>query len=209
MVAFEGIVARFVSSSSAFGQKLAAVRPGEWNRTTPCTEWNVRQLVNHVTQGNLNYIRLLDGATGAEFLRMRDVDALGADPPSAYARSVRECTAAFSRPGAFEQVLDYPLGRVTGRQALAVRTTDTIIHTWDLAQAIGVDDTLSPDLIAWVSNHLDEIYGGLAETPADPHTTHRFFAASRTEPPTSATQQHRLLYRMGRRPDAASGTGTH
>ncbi|MBO0879969.1 MAG: maleylpyruvate isomerase N-terminal domain-containing protein [Mycobacterium sp.] len=61
MAAFEGIVARFVSSSGAFGQKLAAVGPGQWNWATPCTEWNVRQLVNHMTQGNLNYIRLLDG----------------------------------------------------------------------------------------------------------------------------------------------------
>lgn len=201
MAAFEGIVARFVSSSGAFEQKLAAVRPGQWDWTTPCTEWNVRQLVNHMTQGNLNFIRLLDGASGTEFLRMRDADALGADPAGAYARSVQECAAAFSRPGALEQVLDYPLGQVTGRRALAVRTTDTIIHTWDLARAIGVDDTLGPDLVAWASDHLDEIYDGLAETPGDPHTTHRFFSAPPAEPPTSATQQHHLLHRMGRRPN--------
>jgi mycothiol maleylpyruvate isomerase-like protein len=129
MTAFEGIVDRFISSSSAFGQKLAAMRPGQWSWPTPCAEWNVRQLVNHMTQGNLNYVRLLDGATSAEFLRLRDSDALGADPPGTYARSMRECAAAFPRPGALEQVLDYPLGQVTGQQALAVRTTDTIIHT--------------------------------------------------------------------------------
>jgi hypothetical protein len=43
-------------------------------------------------------------------------------------------------------VYNYPLGRVAGRQALAVRTTDATIHTWDLAQALGVDDRLGP---AW------------------------------------------------------------
>lgn len=203
-VAFEGIVDRFISSGSAFGQKLAVVRPGQWSWPTPCTEWNVRQLVNHMTQGNLNYVRLLGGATAAEFLRLRDADALDADPPGAYARSVRECAAAFSRPGALEQVLEYPLGQVAGQQALAVRTTDTVIHTWDLARAIGIDDALSPGLVAWISEHLDEIYDGLAETPADPQTTHRFFAAPSREPPASASQQDRLLHRMGRRPGQAS-----
>lgn len=194
---------RFISASNEFGQKLAAVRPDQWNWPTPCTEWSVRQLVNHMTRGNLNYIRLLGGATGADFLRLRDADALGADPPGAYARSVRECAAAFARPGALEQVLDYPLGQVAGQQALAVRTTDTIIHTWDLAWAISADDTLRPDLVAWASDHLGEIYDGLAETPADPRTTHKFFAAPPVEPPASTSRQHHLLYRMGRRPGHA------
>lgn len=101
--------------------QLATVRPGQWNWPTPCTDWNVRQLVNHRVQGNLNHFRLLDGATGAEFLRSRDADALRADPPGAYARSAQECAVAFSRPGALQQVPDYPLGRVIGQQALAVR----------------------------------------------------------------------------------------
>jgi hypothetical protein len=61
---------------------------------------------------------------------------------------VRECAAAFACPGALEQVLDYPLGQVAGQQALAARTTDTIIPTWDLARAIGTDDTLSLSLAA-------------------------------------------------------------
>jgi hypothetical protein len=35
---------------------------------------------------------------------------------------------------AMEQILDYPLGSVAGRQALAVRTTDSVVHTWDPAR---------------------------------------------------------------------------
>lgn len=209
--AFTGIVDRFTSASGAFGQTLAAVRPDQWDTPTPCTEWDVRQLVNHVTQGNRNYVRLLEGASRADFLRLRDADALGADPSCAYARSVRECAAAFARPGALAQVLDYPLGRVPGGQALAVRTVDTVIHTWDLAGAIGTDDTLSPALVSWVSDHLGEIYGGLAETPADPRTSHRYFAASPGIPPASASRQDLLLHRLGRQPDwhGPAGSARH
>lgn len=101
------------------------------------------------------------------------------NPVSAYVRSVRACAGAFTQPGALIRVLDYPLGRVTGQQALAVRTTDTVIHTWDLARAIGTDDTLDAGLVTWISESLDEIYAGLAETPTATETTHQFFAAPR------------------------------
>lgn len=107
--AFDGIADRFISSSGEFAHKLAMARPCQWDRPTPCTEWNVRQLVNHMTQGNLNYVRLLDGATREEFLLLRDADTLGADPAGAYTRSAKECASAFARPGALGQVLDYPL----------------------------------------------------------------------------------------------------
>jgi uncharacterized protein (TIGR03086 family) len=131
---------------------------------------------------------------------MRDVDALGRDPVGAYVRSVQVCTEAFTRPETLQRVLDYPLGQVSGQQALAVRTTDTTIHTWDLARALGVDDTLTPDLVAWINDHLDEIYAGLAETPIAVETTHRFFAAPEGALTHEASKQDRLLHRMGRKP---------
>jgi uncharacterized protein (TIGR03086 family) len=194
------LIDRFVLSSTEFLEKLRRVRPDQWASPTPCTEWNVRDLVNHMAQGNRNYVMLLEGGTRAEFLRMREVDALGADPVTAYARSVRDCAAAFATPGALQRVLDYPLGRVTGRQALAVRITDSTVHTWDLARAIGVDETLDAGLVGWIDDHLDEIYAGLAETPVAVDTTHRFFAAPEGEPVPSASTQARLLHRMGRNP---------
>ncbi|RZQ59650.1 TIGR03086 family metal-binding protein [Amycolatopsis suaedae] len=186
----------FHTASSGFESRLRRIRPSQWSAATPCAAWDVRQLVNHVTRGNLNYVGLLDGATSADFLRLRDADALGADPVGAYRRSVRMCAEAFGRPGALEQVLDYPLGRLPGRQAIAVRTTDTVVHTWDLARALGVDDRLDPGLVAWIGEHLDEIYAGLPETPVSPDTTHRFFAAPSGG--SAGTPQDELLRLMGR-----------
>ena len=198
----EGLIDRFVLASSGFARRLEAVRAAQWAWPTPCTEWDVRRLVNHMTRGNLGYVGLLHGGTGTEFLRLRDADALGADPVGAYGRSVRECAEAFAAPGAFERVLDYPLGEVTGRRALAVRTTDTAVHTWDLARAVGADEDLDGGLVAWIDGHLAEIYAGLAETPAAAETTHRFFAPPAGPPGPGASRQHRLLHRMGRTPEA-------
>ncbi|GAA0377862.1 TIGR03086 family metal-binding protein [Microbispora corallina] len=198
--AFDGIVDRYVLASDEFERRLREVRPGQWSGPTPCTGWTVRHLVNHMAGGNLNYVRLLRGGTKEEFLRQRDADVLGDDPVGAYTRSVRECARAFAGAGALERVLDYPLGQVTGGQALAVRTADSVIHTWDLARALGVDDALDPGLVAWVDDNLAEIYAGLSETPVDLHTTHRFFAAPDGTPGPGASRQDRLLHVMGRRP---------
>ncbi|MCQ4040926.1 TIGR03086 family metal-binding protein [Streptantibioticus rubrisoli] len=197
---FDGITDRFALSSAGFERRLRMVRSEQWNWPTPCSEWDVRRLVNHMTRGNLNYVALLGGATAAEFWRARDADALGADPVGAYARSVRECAAAFGGPGALRRVLDYPFGRMTGEQALAVRTTDSAIHTWDLTRAIGADDELDTGLAAWIDDHLREIYSGLAETPVSTDTTHRAFAAPGDPLPQGASRQDRLLHRMGRNP---------
>lgn len=195
---FEGIVPRFVAASTGFDRVLAAVRPAQWNAPTPCAEWDVRALVNHMTGGNLNYVSLVDGGTAAGFLAARDLDVLGADPIGAFRGSVRECADAFAAPGALARMLDYPLGRIAGHQALAVRTADSIVHTWDLARAIGADDTLDPGLLGWLDDGLDRIYAGLAETPVAVDTTHRFFAPPTGSPGSS--RQDRLLHRMGREP---------
>lgn len=197
---FEGLIERFVLAGAGFERVLRDVRPEQWAWPTPCTEWDVRQLVNHMTRGNLGYLRLLHGGTAADFLRLRDADALGDDPITAYTHSLQECATAFARPCALRQVLDYPLGRVTGARALAVRTTDSVIHTWDLARATGADETLDPGLAAWIDDHMEEIYAGLAESPTAPETTHRFFAAPNPDAPHDASRQDHLLTRMGRTP---------
>ncbi|GAA4544447.1 TIGR03086 family metal-binding protein [Amycolatopsis samaneae] len=191
-------VTLFLLAGKGFERRLRKVRQDQWRRPTPCTEWNVRALVNHMTRGNLSYLRLAEGGDSAEFLRLRDADALGDDPVGAYTRSVEQCAEAFARPGVLDRLLDYPLGELPGRQALAVRTTDSVIHTWDLARAIGADETLDSDLVAWIDEHLDTIYKGLNESPVATSTTHRFFAARDETPSTS--RQDSLLRLMGRRP---------
>ncbi|MEV4052340.1 TIGR03086 family metal-binding protein [Amycolatopsis sp. NPDC049688] len=183
---------RFLLASRGFEHHLRAVPPDGWHAPTPCPEWDVRALVNHMTRGNLNYVGLLRGATREEFLALREEDALGDDPVAAFTGSVRACAAAFAGEGALDRVIDYPLGKLTGRRALAVRTTDSTVHTWDLARALGADETLDPGLVAWIDEDYDAIFAGLA-------LNSRVFAGP---PPVApgASRQDRLLTRFGRDP---------
>ena len=181
---------RYRRASDGFARVLASMRADQLHRPTPCTEWDVRQLVNHMTRGNLDYVLLASGGSRAEFLAQRDQDALGGPVLTAYGKSVRECAAAFGVPGVLDRVLDYPLGPVTGRQALEVRTVDSVIHTWDLARALGSPDALDPELVGWIGRELPSIYAGL-------DGMERFFAPP-IAPVESDSDQDRLLRLFGR-----------
>jgi len=43
--------------------RVAAVKDDQWGDPTPCTEWSVRQLVNHVVGEELWTVPLLRGGT--------------------------------------------------------------------------------------------------------------------------------------------------
>ncbi|MEV6604934.1 TIGR03086 family metal-binding protein [Kutzneria sp. NPDC051319] len=182
----ENVIDLYVAASMEFERRLKGVR--EWTAATPCSEWDVRRLVNHMVRGNVNYVALLNGAEAAEFLRLREADALGDDPVGAYGTSVREFVEAFGRPEAWQRRLDYPLGKVKAGQAVAVRMTDTVIHTWDLARATHTDDTLRPELVEWIEENAAAIYEGL-------EGMQRFFGSSTR---AGESKQDRLLRRMGR-----------
>jgi hypothetical protein len=64
-----------------------------------------------------------------------------------------------------------------------------------------LDENLNASLVAWIDDHIDEIYAGLAETPNAAEKTHRFFAAPECVLSPDASRQDRLLHRMGRKPD--------
>jgi uncharacterized protein (TIGR03086 family) len=193
-------VDRLLTAQAEFAGRLALVRAGDWHRPTPCAAWDVRALTNHVVLGELGYLLLLAGGSGAEFLAMQTTDALGEDPVGAYAAASTGCRAAFAEPGAAALVVDYPLGAVRGAQLLDLRATETLVHAWDLARAIGVDETLDPELVAWAYANLAHTYLGIAESPVEDDTDHVFFAEPRGPLPAAPSIQDRLIHLTGRVP---------
>jgi uncharacterized protein (TIGR03086 family) len=193
-------VDRLLAAQTEFAARLALVRAADWDRPTPCAAWDVRALTNHVVLGELGYVLLLAGGSGAEFLALQATDALGDDPVGAYAAASARCRAAFAEPGAAALVVDYPLGAVRGAQLLDLRATETLVHAWDLARAIGADDTLDPDLAAWAYANLTHTYLGVAESPVEDRTDHLFFAEPCHPVPPAPRAQDRLIHRTGRVP---------
>jgi uncharacterized protein (TIGR03086 family) len=126
----------------AVGDLIAEIRPEQWRAPTPCTEWNVRDVVNHMVGMDLVFAALIEGGPMPE----RGADRLGDDPAGARRASSASLQAAFSRPGVFERSYPGPLGSATGAERLQIRLYDLLAHGWDLAQATGIPARLPEDL---------------------------------------------------------------
>jgi uncharacterized protein (TIGR03086 family) len=114
---------------------------------TPCEEWDVRGLLNHVVSGNLWAAELATGKTIPEVGDRLDGDVIGADPLAAYDASAAAADAAFSAPGAMAAPCAVSYGPVPGEIYAGHRFLDLVIHGWDLAVATGQDATLDPALV--------------------------------------------------------------
>jgi uncharacterized protein (TIGR03086 family) len=88
---------------AAFTLLVEGVRPEQWNGPTPCAEWDVRRLVEHVTSGNRMFAALAggerpEGMEGLQQLRARVAPGLDDDPVETFRDSLRQLLEVFSDP---------------------------------------------------------------------------------------------------------------
>lgn len=178
-------------ADDGFTQRLALVRPHQWVAPTPCAAWDVKALVNHVVGANRRYAMLLHGASADDVDATRATDHLGDDPAASFLATATEFRAAISEAGAMERTARHPAGDRTGAQLLEMRVLDVAVHTWDLARAIGADESLDPDVVAFALALQDTFEAGRARGS---------FAPPPGETPADPSAQARLLHRLGRRP---------
>lgn len=139
----------------AFGGRIQAVGAEQWHLATPCADWDVRQLVNHVLGENAWVVPLLAGGTIDGVGDRLDGDLLGDDPAAAWALTAEAATAAAGEDGVMERVVHVSFGDIPGREYLSQVTTDHVIHSWDLARAVGGDERLDPELVEFARGYLE------------------------------------------------------
>jgi len=178
-------------SRAEFRRVLAGVGGEHWGLATPCEDWDVRELVNHVLGGNVRYTMLLHGATPEAVNATRSVDHIGSDALSSMDASAGEVVGAFKEPDALERTVHHPAGDRSGLDLLWLRVAEWTIHAWDLARAIGGDERLDPELVDSLLRRLSEHGTGLE--------TGGYFTAP-GDVPGDVDTQARLLLMVGRRP---------
>jgi uncharacterized protein (TIGR03086 family) len=171
-----------------FARRLAAVN--DWDAATPCGDWNVRQLANHVVGQEYRFARSLSGGSLDEYVASRDDDFLGGDPVSAWRKGVRLLDQAVQRLDGLDSIIAWRLP-MPAREILAARIFEATVHTWDLARAIGFDERLDERLVTITLS----VFEWLAELPG---FAEMFEAPS--SPAEDAPLQSRLLHLAGRKP---------
>jgi uncharacterized protein (TIGR03086 family) len=134
-------------------------------------------LVNHVVSESLWTPLLFEGRTIEEVGDRFEGDLLRDDPKAVWDESVPEALAAVEGEGAMNRIVHLSFGDVVGSEYASQLFADYLIHSWDLARAIGADASLDLELVEacrqWFSS-MEDAYrsgGAIEDRPQIPQDT--------------------------------------
>ncbi|MFI1399916.1 TIGR03086 family metal-binding protein [Streptomyces sp. NPDC020681] len=185
------LLTRHTEALKLFSERVHAVRADQWDDPTPCTEWSVRDLVNHLTAEQLWVPDLVsDGASIEDIGDAYDGDVLGRHPRATWDAAARDARKAFGEPGALARTVELSYGETPVVAYCAQMITDAVVHSWDLARAIGAPERLPDALVIFALDEVTPYASALAKTG---------LFAPPIEPPPGDSHQTRLLALLGRR----------
>jgi uncharacterized protein (TIGR03086 family) len=127
------------------GRVVDNIEPSQLDNPTPCTEWTVRDVLNHVTGGATMFgLCVRDGAVPDEkFGALMTGDNLGTDFKASFHHAADDAEESFAIPGAMDRIVKLPFGEMPAGDALNIAIFDVATHAVDLARATGqhVSDT--------------------------------------------------------------------
>jgi uncharacterized protein (TIGR03086 family) len=176
-----------LSAIPAFTIAVNEVPPDAWDRPTPCAEWTVRDVVNHMTSEHLWAPRLLKGETIEDVGDAYDGDVLGDDPFEAWRNAARASADAwaYADPNAKVHLSSGPSTVAAYGEEMLL---DLAIHRWDVQRGAGVGEGLDGAVVTHLMNHYADRTDG-------------FGRGFRPAVPTDSEYAHdQLIARTGRDP---------
>jgi uncharacterized protein (TIGR03086 family) len=120
----------------AFSDRVEQLTDQQWELPTPCADWSTRQLVEHVAEFQCETVgQLLDGPVDLDL-------TFGTEPRRTWSSLAATLTDAVDADGALDRQMESPWVAGPYRETLLLPTIDLLFHTWDLARAAGLDETL-------------------------------------------------------------------
>ena len=121
------------------------ISPSQLGNPTPCTEWTVRDVLNHVTGGATMFATCIEqGSVPDDLLgQLMGGDNLGDDYKGAFQKAAQHALDAGNEKGALEKMVKLPFGEMPAGVALNIAIFDVTTHAADLAYATGqtIEDT--------------------------------------------------------------------
>jgi uncharacterized protein (TIGR03086 family) len=167
------------------------VRADQLADPTPCTDWDVRALLNHIILWTAySAERRAYGESVAEELMSKDF-AASPDFAADYAKQVAKAIEAWSDPQAWERELDVMGSATPAADIAALLIAETVLHGWDLARSTGqryrCDDSVAAVVLKVVQEQGDlfrqyQGYAAAVAAPADASTFELALALSGRDP---------------------------
>jgi uncharacterized protein (TIGR03086 family) len=171
---------RYSRIADGFGSRLEGVGSDQWDDPTPCTEWNVRALVEHVIDTQLRVVSIVTGSTPSASEPVADFAAR-------WSAATELVTASLADPERASATVGGSFGEQSFESLVSrLLCSDTLFHTWDLARATGQDERLDPHAVAKAMEFLEPLDEAIRRPGG--------FAAKLDSAPDADPQTHLLQF---------------
>jgi len=168
---------------------IGGVKTDQLAHTTPCSEWNVQQLINHNLKVAQLLYNVLTGGPPVNDLAVNDpLPEEGAR--DAFLASTERVLRVIKAPGMLERVVSTPFGDMPAGNFLMFPFGDILIHKWDLAKATNQDPSMDSSMAEVVYRVWAPVLDGMRGEAFGPAVT----------VPANASQRDKLLGLTGRVP---------
>jgi uncharacterized protein (TIGR03086 family) len=183
---FDSVAERFRRVAAAFTERVEGVPDGAWEEPAPCEGWVARDVVRH----QVEWMPSLLARGGIDLPPGPAVDD---DPAGAWRHLATSIQGLLDDPEvAGREVEIEPVGRRTVASVIGdFFVGDVLVHTWDLARATGLDETIDARLAA-------EMLAGMV--PLDDVLRQSGHYGPKVDVAESADVQTRLIAFTGRTP---------
>ncbi|MFY1587135.1 TIGR03086 family metal-binding protein [Micromonospora sp. WMMD734] len=127
---------------------VSSAREEQWDLPTPCAQWNLRQLLAHMTAQNNGFAAAADGETEDDSVWREQPTA---DPGGDYLRSAERVISAFDGPDVMGREFWLPeirrVGGFPARMAISFHFLDYVVHGWDVGAALGAPPKFDDDIV--------------------------------------------------------------
>lgn len=134
------VIDRYTTLITAFDARVQAAPADSWSNPAPCDGWTATDVVSHIVTGMNGVVA---GLTGGEPV------AADANDPVGTWNSARASMLATLSSADLSTNVSGPFGPMPAEQFIGrFMSTDMLVHSWDLARAVGGDETLDQDTVA-------------------------------------------------------------
>ncbi|MEI7547552.1 MAG: TIGR03086 family metal-binding protein, partial [Actinomycetota bacterium] len=133
---------RFQRLAGRFTEVARAVPVDAWERGSPCAGWTARDIVRHM-------VEWMPGMMRGVGLPLQALPSVDSDPVGAWTSLAAQLQAVLDDPAIASREIEFgPAGTHTVENGIGmIMLGDIVLHTWDLARATGLDDTLDADVV--------------------------------------------------------------
>ena len=166
---------------------VSNVKADQLSKPTPCSEFDVRLLLNHMIGG----LGMLQAAASGAEAKMPEGDQFGSNPGEDYDKGRAKLLDAVRGEGALDGTWKMPFGELPAQMMASIAFVEHVTHGWDLAKATGQDTTI-PDQL--VKESLEVV------TPMDAMWRMPGVCGPKVEVPSDASLTDQFAGFMGRQP---------